>query len=851
MVLNVELGAAWKKMKVSRVVVVCGLLTFLFIVEFCIGIRNLYYMFRLWRESSRIPSSNPSVSLTLCVVSVIACFVSSSIVNLISAMWEQKQRTENGKEKSLSRIALHIFVSGMIWRYVSLWFIDDKKLQKKEALLLTLVKFFFTQFFTIPMVIVHASSSEKLEEVIYDVCSASCISINLILTCTVFTWCKAEVNDLKKWNFETIDLIPLIFCQSTDDQPPQRPSDQNKTDIKGTAVGVSDSTVPCDFADDNLESIFLRIIVLFQTFSFTLGRLLALGILLKLAGVYALTILFLQLLISVVYLKFQVPFLVSDSLSKWRQLTRLAFLSYILIFEWHLNRDPKTGYDFTSNIKHSMLYYFIATLESAFYFITWAITEHFTSYNSLTDSSLKQKFLRNIIVIGIVLLMFSLVVHILLLFWHSRRLKAFINSAQRGYLNFKVKISNSEKSKDKPKSKKLQTNKVQPEVDDYTAAFDSSNGCSTKNESPYSIEKRNSYKDLREPIDDEIEIYTRNNKNFICNTILDDKNNAKLHCKSEIQTNCTKQYQKDITNKRENITGIKLETDKEVVSKDGISVSESSPTSKTKLGNFSESINGQLNKLTSASKKFTGTMRDHIHKRKKQFDNYRNPSTEKTSDSSVKKPAEQGVIGKLSKKDSSKVASDTKEVSSEDSSEAYFIGDPRGYDDEPIEVIGSNPETFNIDDIDNSQEDISRNSSIGYANDQMSHQESFEENISQTSSMEDTTNEPRYHENCHLDGEEPCPCHICRPGGSFLRRRSSSIPYIERKQRFLSSMAPEEGSKGSSMLRHPSSPSISVDMMSSRNSDKDEPSDTPCMYLKGRSQNLSLSRWDNKVEHLV
>lgn len=934
MVLNGALYSSWKKMKVGRVVLISGLLTFLFLVEFCIGLRNLHYIFKLWHDASRIPLNKEAVSWTLCVACLLICVFSTFTVSVISAIWEQKQMAENGKEKSPIRFALHIFVSGMIWRYVKLWFAENKKLQKKEALLLTLLKFFFTQFFTIPMVIIHASSSEKLEEIIYDICSVSCISVNLILTCTVFSWCKSEVNELKKWNFETIDLIPLIFCQSSEDPQPPTATDQSNSDAKSKEVANNNPNTSCDLADDSFESALVRIIVLFQTFSFTFGRLLALGILLKLAGIYALTILFLQLLISVVYLKFQVPFLVSDSLPKWRQLLRLAFMSYILIFEWHLNRDPKTAYDFTSNIKHSMLYYFIATLESIFYFVTWAITEAYASNSSFNDNVMKRRFSRNIIIMGVLSLMFSLIVHFLLLFWHSRRLSAFINSMQRSYLKSNLKIVKKVRNKDKSKSTALEANKQYPEISDPIPLYDSSDGCHPQKDVHSPLEKRNSYKDLREPIDDEIEIYARKNSA----TTVGKKTKAspiterELYSKRESTTSCTEENHKQDMKKRSKgtklnskITSTKSnsaceskdscitvisrndsnssQSESDTKSNENATESKISPASRTKRAQFSESINDQWSKFSSIPKKLTGTMRDQIQKRKEQFHNFRNSSSEKATDIHQQNAEEHCSPEKNSKVYRASIASQSKEeISVNESSEAYFMGDSQDNEYKQYdsgEEVGSSDDNTDIYDT---NEEMRRNSTIskedsasiasqskkdsvanqtseayfigdhqGYEDNQCDSGEvgSSDDNsdiddthqeVHRNSTMEDTSDEMSQQEQSHMDGEDPCPCNVCIPKeGGILRRRSSSVPTVDKLpplQHFLSNMIEDELPERSSMVRYPSSPSVvRVDMKPSMNSDYNVETMDTCspsnMYLKGRSQNLSVFALDNRVEQYV
>ncbi|GBM87839.1 hypothetical protein AVEN_58703-1 [Araneus ventricosus] len=872
-----------EKVKVSRVVLISGMLTFLYLIEFCLGIRSVYHTFSLWNSSPYASQNTQVVSWTLCVACLLVCVTSSFTANLISAMWEQKQLKEKGQEKSAIRFAFHIIVGGMIWRYVCLWFSDKKELQKKEAMLLTMAKFIFTQFYTIPMIIVSASLLEDFQEIIYDLCAVACVSITLLLTCIMFSWCKAEVDDLKKWSFETVDLVPLIFCQSSDDSQ-KSSSVSNSVENKESGNSVAEVS---NQNDDAVEIAFLRIIVLLQTFSFTFGRLLALGILLRLAGIYAVSIMFLQLLISVVYLKFQVPFLVSDSLPKWRQLCRLAFMSYILIFEWHLNRDPKTGYDFTSNIKHSMLYYLIATLESIFYFVTWAITESYISSNYLDYlSSSKRKFVRNLIVIGSMSLVFSLTIYILLMFWQSRRLSKLLHSLQRRYLNSKLKIVNN--GSRNGMERKSECKSGRPHISN-PIAINTTTDISSTNDEVRELEKHSSYRDLREPIDDEIELYVRNGANAngfktsleeinndtekspvtkmdiqtikrVENSNMEEKSDDEKFERVEIDEfeeddsevrfsppeSCTsspafinvsknKSYDSSAdksVKSDEKSASPSLKSDKNCSAVD-ISTNAPSSTVKLKMAAISESMSEGWNKFSSLSLKFTGAMQGQIQKRKEQFQNFRSPSGNDNNErQSSKKSSNTCTTEAISATDSNCEQTMTKN-SGDDSSEGYFMGDYRCPDGK---IYQSNQDINN--DCADTETEEEENEPVKRAS---------------VVNLYEEASDP---EPIHCEGDEPCPCFVCRTIGDgqiLRRRRSSSVPLPERKTRcnMSSRVFPEE----SSIARFASTSNIvEMDATSELRDGKTKEIDishVPKLYIKGSFQNLSLISLENRIEHYV
>ncbi|KAF8782058.1 hypothetical protein HNY73_012391 [Argiope bruennichi] len=867
-----------EKVKVSRVVLISGILTFLYLIEFCLGIRTVYHTFSLWNSSPYASPHSQVVSWTLCVACLLVCVSSSFIANLISAMWEQKQLKEKGQEKSAIRFAFHIIVGGMIWRYICLWFSDRKELQKKEAMLLTMAKFLFTQFYTIPMIIVSASLLEDFQEIIYDLCAVACISVTLLLTCIMFSWCKAEVDDLKKWNFETADLVPLIFCQSSD-EPQNSKCDVNKE--SGNSVDeVSYQT------DDALEIAFLRIIVLLQTFSFTFGRLLALGILVRLAGIYAVSIMFLQLLISVVYLKFQVPFLVSDSLPKWRQLCRLAFMSYILIFEWHLNRDPKTGYDFTSNIKHSMLYYLIATLESIFYFVTWAITESYMSGDYLDYlGSPKQKFVRNLIIVGSMSFIFSLTVYILLMFWQSRRLSKLLHSLQRRYMSSKLKMANTGSRNWMKRETECKSDRPQIDISN-PIAINATTDVSSTNDEGKELEKHCSYRDLREPIDDEIELYVRNGANtseFKTSSERMDNDFEKSHV-TKMKSCSIKKVENSKVEKKSDVENFEVKTtefeeydsenkfsppESKTSSPAVISVSKSqnrgnsddtneeksanpnlksdkncntvdvptdvpSSTVKLKMTAISGSVNEGWNKFSLLSRKFTGAMQEQIQKRKEQFQNFRSSSgNENNKQQSNEKSPNISSIEVTTATDSNceqTVQENSKDL---DSSEGYFMGDSRCHDKKMYQ------------------------SCQGIYNDcagtETEEEESEPSKKAPVVNLYEEDSEP---EPVHCEGDDPCPCFVCRTTGDgqiLRRRRSSSVPLPERKTRcnLSSKIFPVEPF----ITRFASTSNIvqmdaTTEVRGSKTKDNDI-SHVPKLYIKGSFQNLSLMSLENRIEHYV
>ncbi|GIX93967.1 uncharacterized protein CDAR_557951 [Caerostris darwini] len=873
-----------EKVKVSRVVLISGILTFLYLIEFSIGIRVVYHTFSLWSSSYYDSKNTQYVSWTLCVACLFVCATSCFCTNLMSAMWEQKQLKEKGKEKNVLRFAFHIIVGGMIWRYVCLWFSDKKDMQKKEALLLTMAKFHFTQFYTIPMIIVSASLLENFEEIIYDLCAVICISFTLLLTCIMFSWCKNETEELKKWNFETSSLVPLIFCHSSDEQPKSKSSKELES---------SEMETP-EAKDGIMEIVFLRIIVLLQTFSFTFGRLLALGILLKIAGIYAISIMFLQLLISVVYLKFQVPFLVSDSLPKWRQLTRLAFMSYILIFEWHLNRDPKTAYDFTSNIKHSMLYYFIATLESIFYFITWAITESYTSNNYLDYIiNPKRKFVRNLIIVGTMSLIFSLTIFFLLMFWQSRRLTKLLHSLQRRYLNSKLKMSSRRRSWMKRKSME-DSHHPKVDISNPIAINTVSGDISLKDERDNELSNHSSYRDLRDPVDDEIGIYEPNTLNNREHQAI-----PKMTI-NDIQHTEDKSIKSSFKSKRNNLNGVESnkedfdyksqreESDEEPVAESAfnakvsyisppavIDVKENksyvnietaihsknspsyesskvnnalekesneiqdstAPISKSKITAFSESINVGWNKFSSLSRKFTGAMQEHIQKRKEQFQN--NRASEQDNKPEPKSPGTTSPEKTTPSNDENYVKETPESLKGDpDSSEGYFVGDSR----------------YNKGEVYLSCQDITADS-----NESIESQQSEEESFKSASvvNLHEVANDS---EPVHCEGTDPCPCYVCRTVGDghtiLRRRRSSSVPLPERKTRYnLSQKVFPKQLCVPSLITD--SNSIQVDIKTEEEHLEESVeitpkiSNVPRMYLKGSFQNLSIMSLDSRIEHYV
>ncbi|GFQ72627.1 uncharacterized protein TNCT_641301 [Trichonephila clavata] len=864
MVLEVKLPAI-KKLKLSRVVLISGVLTFLYLIEFCIGIRGVYHSFSLWTATLYDPQGTQTVSWTLCVACLLVCVVSSFTANLISAIWEQKQLKDKGEQRSAIRFAFHIIVGGMIWRYVCLWFSDKTELQKKEAILLTMAKFLFTQFYTIPMVIVSASLLESFHEIIYNLCTILCISLTLIFTCMMFSWCKNEVNDLKKWNFETVDLVPLIFCQSLDDQQKSDATSQSDASkVSRNSEKVQESK------EDVIETTFIRIIVLLQTFSFTFGRLLALGILLKLAGIYAVSIMFLQLLISVVYLKFQVPFLVSDSLPKWRQLARLTFMSYILIFEWHLNRDPTTGYDFTSNVKHSILYYFIATLESIFYFVTWAIAESYTSNNYLDymDSSKR------------------------------RRLSKLLHSIQRRYLNSKLRMSRNRNIK--WSKRKSEHNSNRPQVD-ISNPIPIESPADEKNVTD--LEKHSSYRDLREPLDEDIEIYVRNIKadnelktasgktdcNLEQSSLQEEESSYINKCDistmdenviketfEKVNTDCKKtikeirfsdiNYVVDpaVINVNENVCHDKCDNKNGISSNNNnnnneinlnneslknVSVENKSTkpvetaisSSKSRISIFSENMSEGWNKFSSLSRKFTGAMQEHVQKRKEQFRNFR-PTSEQDKEHGQKSNAETHSSDTVSTDETTSVEIKSSEEKPEvfpedpDFTEGYFVGDSRCNEENPHD---SSLETGNV--CTDTQIEI-----VGEGSCKNSPTRSIHEEVNDL-------------EPVHCEGDEPCPCFVCKTigdGNILRRRRSSSVPPPDRKALYnlsskvlLKQTSLTDCDSDSKADHVDTNATVSDSTTHGYNTYKS--SFVPKIYPKGRFSNLSLTSLENRIEHYV
>lgn len=815
-----------KNIKISRVVLISGILTFIYCIEFCLGIRTIFYTFKLWSDPiDKLQGSQ--VSWTLCVACLLTATITAFTVNVLSAVWEQKQLQEKKKEKSAIRFAFHIAVGGMLWRYIHLWCIDSKEFQKKDAILLTMTKFFFTQTFTIPMVIVHVSVMDHLDELIYDVCSILCISVNLILTCTMFSWCSNEVEDLKKWDYETVNLIPLIFQTAPKvavDSSLKVSKDSNEKD------GASKLDKK-DLNPNEFENTIIRTIVFFQSFGFSLGRLLALGILLKLAGIYAVSIMFLQLLLSVIYLKFQSPFLVSDSLPKWRQLTRLAFLSYMLIFEWHLNRDTKTGYDFSFSMKHSILYYCLATLESVFYLVTWAVTTHLSEKSELSNiSKQNNKFYRIILVIGSMALVFSLTIHVLLLFWKSRKMSMFFSSVRRHYENTKLRLSKSgcrnEVDETEVKTSKRTHVDISSPIPIKKRDDESSN---QGNE----LEKYNSYRDLREPLDEEIEIYFRkcDYQNKSDNT---KERNSQVTISEETKSTHKQSVLESVHNPSVEMNDANdyiLENSEVMVNPAVITPSvfnsvqhaksenvadESEKESKSKFALFSDNVSEQWGKFSSISRKFTGTVKDQFKKKKDQIQNLK---------SSVSPDSKKSETLTKSSSDSKAVKSDDKNPKETiEVTEGYFVGDDRCYQIESSQIIqGAESKRIRF-----SEETLSQLQSFG---------SEAEDEIMTTES--DNFN--------HKEGDSPCPCYICKTfgDGRFRRRRSSSVPPFDRKRKEVEITRGNE----SSLPRYMSTPNISQNFCEKENKDKKR--FTSPTILRKSIFNLSALSLDDRVEHYV
>ncbi|KFM64987.1 hypothetical protein X975_18352, partial [Stegodyphus mimosarum] len=848
---------AVERIKVSHVVLVSGMLTFLYLLEICLGFRTVYYAFNLWNN----PKHGFVVSWTLCVACLLLSVGSSFAVSVLSAMWEQKQLEEEEKPKSVIRFALHIIVGGMIWRYICLWFSNKKEHQKKGALLLAINKFLFTQLFTIPNVIVHLSLMDSLENLLFDVCSILCISINLILVCTIFSSCRTEVDDLKKWNYETIDLVPLVFSRNDSSDKVTK-----KTDIQDKSVESNQENNGKAKAKRNFEIAAMRIIILFQTFGFSLGRLLALGILLKMAGVYAVSIMLLQLLLSVIYLKFQAPVLVSECLPKWRQLLRLAFLSYILIFEWHLNRDPKTGYDFTSNMKHGIFYYCVATVESVFYLITWAVTSCCATGDYILDTAdPRRKFTRNIIIIGTLSLVFSLTIHIFLLFWHSRRMRVLFRSVRRRYVSTKLRMSTYGSEK-KAKDENGKTSKhCKEDISGPIPVGKETHDDFSKQVLESPSEKHNSYVDLREPLDEEIEICSRETKSPKKEDNIVREQMAKNSDKNDIIQNADN-YETSGKKKGKNSevvreADIQLPSIKSEAQEKGIAITtvtsiehekRSNILSNTSPGNVKEavqqnavvsmksrvadSITQQWNKLSSVSRKFTGNMREHIQKRKEHFLKFRSVSNTVSCNQEYNPKYSPSNNNSEINHEYDLTKNNPREQSVSDlieSSEDHFLGDDAHTQENKqqfTEVSKFESVDLKVPDNIDSEADISANDS--------------------TKMSDGTLNSS---ESAHCDGDSSCPCYICRTsGGTFLRRRSSSVPPPDRKL-LQDKVTASTGNKAlSRFLSNPNMLSHVCDEVNLKDEKlDDEGNNNSFFFPKGGFRNLSLLSLENRVEHYV
>lgn len=798
--------------KMSRIVIISGLLTLMYCIEFAIGIRTVYYTFKLWTAPTILPQEK-RLSWTMCVACLFTATLTSFAVNILSAVWEQKHLVDKGREKSLSRFIFHVIVGGMIWRYINLWCVASKQFQKKGALLLTMTKFFFTQIFTIPMVIVHVSVTEYLDELLYVVILIFCVTLTLILTCTMFAWCAKEVEELQKWDYETINLIPLLFqSDSTITADNNNTNSKSKMATDAHEKEAQKSGKPkkkessCKF---DLEETIIKFIVLFQSFGFSLGRLLALGILLKLAGMYAVSIMFLQLLISVIYLKFQAPIHVSDSLPKWRQLTRFAFMGYILIFEWHLNRDPKTAYDFSFNIKHNILYYCIATVESVFYLVTWVIT---VSYMSKAEPpevrKEKNMFCRIILITGSLSLVFSLSIHILLLFWRSRKFSKFFYSVRRRYDTAKLNWSNGFRGE---KNKTPDKNIKRPNI----SHIDISHPIPITKIDPAPDQDQGdqtSYRDLREPVDDEIEIYFRK-----CDNRRNSRENSPYR---DIRQSGTPERRKEFSNEKMNIRTIDNILREEVNNSYNSSVSPSrrgrpatiTPTNlspvntgrkhesktaqndkapsekslKFKISSFSDNLNEHLGKM---SRKISGTVKERFQHNKDHFANFKShlSNSKTTGTQQGELPEDQvktyGTVKPFpnpSPTPSSKFSkAPVKTPTKRDPDEGYFVGDDRYYQTQnlhPDQALYSKRMRLN-------------------------------EEIRQRACLRDTEDDVLPPSDIvHKDDDTPCPCYICKTYGEdkVRRRRSSSVPPHELKM----DEDDEDIRKCSSMPRYQSSPNV-------------------------------------------
>lgn len=828
-----------KRIKVSRVVFMSGILTFMYCIEFFIGIRTVYYTFRAWNNSSSESQEKP-VSWTLCVACLFAAVISTFSVNLLSAMWEQKQLDEREQEKSAIRFAFHIVVGGMIWRYINLWCIETKEYQKKGALLLTMIKFLFTQTFTIPMVIVHVSVMDHLEEIIYDAFSIACISTSLIFTCTMFSWCSNEIEELKKWDFETVDLVPLIFQSDVTTSAPSSNKTTSVATNKESEANVEQKS-GCNTKD--LELILVKIIVFFQTYGFSFGRLLALGILLKLAGIYAVSIMFLQLLISVIYLKFQTPILVSDSLPKWRQLSRLAFMSYILIFEWHLNRDPKTGYDFSSNIKHTMLYYSVATIESVFYLVTWTITTNYTSKYEVAGVKITPaRFSRIILIIGSMALVFSLTIHLFLLLWRSRRISVFIYSVKRRYETAKLRLSIYKCGRNTEEKSVKRIDRAHIDISS-PIPIKKNEDQGTCHEKVAELEKHNSYRDLREPIDEEIDLYFRK-----CDTHVKQKDSEdqieSRHItmpdeSKEIATgrSFVETLDKHLHNEvnkvqnsaseglgkfNEPATVVRTETDALADLKNEKNVTGKSPKTslKSKFNYLSGSISEQWGKVSSVPSKFAGSVRGQIERTKKQFQNIRSNSSV-----AANKP-ETKIEASGSSSAAANMNSESESVKqNNDGSEGYFVGDDRCYKEEALQSVksvGHQHVTF-------SSEIISK--------------------LEDSESDEDTL--PASDSN-HTVGDSPCLCYICRTLGDsrFRRRRSSSVPPADRKPR----LAEDDSIENNNLSRYRSNPNIAQSRCEKKKTEQisnDRQVNASPAKISKATFSLSRLSLENRLQHYV
>ncbi|GFY72506.1 uncharacterized protein TNIN_488441 [Trichonephila inaurata madagascariensis] len=445
---------------------------------------------------------------------------------------------------------------------------------------------------------------------------------------------------------------------------------------------------------------------------------------------------------------------------------------------------------------------------------------------------------------------------------------------QRRYLNSKLRMSRNRNIK--WSKRKSDHNSNRPQVD-ISNPIPIENSADENNVTD--LERHSSYRDLREPLDEDIEIYVRNVKtnnelktvsgktdcnleqssyqeeessyiNKSDNSMMDE--NVIKEIFETVSTGCKKTIKEirfsDINNvvdpavinvnenmrhdKGDNENGIssnnnnnnEMDLNNEslknvsVENKSTKSVDTAISSSKSRISIFSESMSEGWNKFSSLSRKFTGAMQEHVQKRKEQFRNFR-PASEQDKEHGQKSNE---------KTNSSHIILI--------STEGYFVGDSRCNEENPHD---SSQETGNIC-TDTQIEIVGEGSSKD----------------SPTRSIHEEVNDP---EPVHCEGDEPCPCFVCKTigdGNILRRRRSSSVPPPDRKalynlpSKVLLKQTSLTDCDSDSNADHVETNATVSDSTKHGDSTSKSPF-VPKIYPKGRFPNLSLMSSGNRIEHYV